>query len=57
MSEGGIGISFSAPAAQLAGAPAPGERGGARTDSITFQCGRSASGGLDALAITFDHTV
>lgn len=56
MSESNLGITFTAPAAQIMAAPAPGERGGARVDTVTFQCNRSASGGLDGLSIAFDTT-
>lgn len=55
-SEGGIGVSFSAPACQLAGNAQPGERGGARIDELVFTCRRSASAGDDAISIVFDHT-
>jgi hypothetical protein len=58
LSEGGIGFSFSAPAAQLAGAPQPGERGGARVDELTFICRRTGNDETtnSQLSMTVDHT-
>lgn len=56
MSEGGIGVTLAAPAAQLVSPPAPGERGGARIDDLVYQLNRGTSPGDDSCSITFDIT-
>jgi len=56
LSEGGIGLSFSAPKAQLQ-SPQEGNRNDIQTEDLTFQLNRSAAAGDDELSITFDVTV
>lgn len=60
LSEGGIGASFSAPAAQLSGPPRPGRRGSVRVDDLVYELHDARTGSPssidDAVSIVFDHT-
>lgn len=56
LARGGVGVTFTAPKCELSGPPQGGERGGLRTDQLTYLLVRNADGGDDELSIAFDIT-